>query len=87
MKTNIPAGVWIVMGILLVTTIYLFISNLNSVSFEEYNTCVNDYADTVLDYSYLGQDYLQLLICYQKGLRICEPLIEKYGNASVFTQK
>jgi len=93
-KKNVPIWAWIVMGILAVITIILFISNLNSVSLEDYSSCFEKYSNKSLEifdasekYHQLNLDFLRLLICYQKGLPTCEPLIEKYGNASMFTQK
>lgn len=85
MKKSIPNWVWIVIGILALTTIIFF--SRYTISNNNYYNCVLEMIDDTQEYLDLSKDYLELLICYQEGLPTCEPQIQKYGNASVFTQK
>jgi hypothetical protein len=90
-KKKIPVWVWVVMGILVIVIIYLYTQNLEWKSASSY--CLERYSNKSLEivnevekYGELGLDYTQLLICYQKKLPTCEPLIEKYGQSlSPFT--
>lgn len=90
-KKKVPTWAWVVMSVLTTLIIILFFSLgywvNNSVSFEDYTSCVSELGDSVKDYADLGIDYVTLLGCYRNGLQRCDVLIQKYGNASVFTQR
>ena len=64
MKKSVPNWVWIVMGILVVVIITQSIKN-NTLA-DYYYGCVLEKIDETSEYIDLSQDYLELLICYQK---------------------
>ena len=87
MNQKMPLWAWIVIIILSLITILLLINNYNSVSLDKYAECASSYGEAVESSLDLTIDYLNLLGCYQKAMPTCDILIQKYGNASVFTQQ
>lgn len=84
-ENKCPTWAWIVIIILAILVVLLFNYYRNSFSYEEYTNLTLEYAESVVDYGELGQDYLYLLDCYRKGLPTCEILNSKYG-LSTFKQ-
>ena len=84
MKTKtkqVPIWAWIVIVILAILLVYYYFQSSENLNL--YYGCASEYADSVLDYGNLGEDYLQLLVCYRDNLPSCDFLNEKYPEAKV----
>lgn len=84
-NNKIPKWVWVVIAILLITTVFFY---MRAKDFEKSAYIGLEYQlNATKQYIDLTEDWLNLLICYQENLPRCEPLIEKFYDNGVFEIK